>query len=73
MSREDNIELDGVVLDEAAGGHFRVKIVESDREVLAKLSGKMRHNKIKVVIGDKVRVAFSPYDSSMGLIVFRTK
>jgi translation initiation factor IF-1 len=72
MSRDSHIEFEGTVVDINAGGNFIVQL-ETGVQVNAKLSGKMRHNKIKVVLGDKVRVAFSPYDSSRGLIVFRSK
>lgn len=72
MPREDHLELDGVVLDACGGGKYRIQL-DVGREVLAQLNGKMRRHHIRVIPGDKVRVAVSPYDTSHGFIVFRTK
>jgi translation initiation factor IF-1 len=54
------------------GGNFRVE-VEGGHNVLAQLAGNMRRNRIRVVLGDQVTVAVSPYDPTRGLIVFREK
>jgi len=51
---------------------FKVKLSD-DREVLARLSGKMRIYHIRVLVGDKVKVELSPYDQTKGRIVFRNK
>ena len=51
---------------------FKVKLNEGD-EILARLSGKMRINHIRVLVGDKVRVEMSPCDKTKGRIVFREK
>jgi translation initiation factor IF-1 len=72
MSKEDHIQLEGRVVQCGAGGIFRVK-TENGHEVVARLSGKMRQNKIRVVLGDEVIVGVSPYDPSKGLINFRKK
>jgi len=72
MSREDQIEVDGIVKEVLQGGMFRV-ILENGHEVLAYTSGKMRKNFIRIVTGDKVRVALSPYDLTKGRVIFRTK
>ena len=56
----------------AAGGNFRVS-TDSGHEVLAQLAGRMRRNRIRVVLGDRVTVAVSPYDPTRGLIVYRAK
>ena len=72
MSREDHVQLEGEVVLVAAGGNFRVKC-DGGHEVLAQLAGRMRRNRIRVVLGDRVTVAVSPYDPSRGLIVFRAK
>ena len=75
MSKQEHIELDGEII-EAGRGIFRVRC-ESERGdehiVLAKLSGKMRKNRIRVVLGDKVTVNVSPYDASRGMITFRKR
>ena len=72
MTREDIIELEGVVLKTLPNATFRVKL-ENDHEVMAHISGKMRMHYIKILPGDKVTVQFSPYDLNRGRIVYRTK
>ena len=62
---------EGVVEEPLKGALFRVRLDEDGREVLAHLSGKMRIHYIKVVLGDRVRVEFSPYDQSRGRIIER--
>ena len=54
------------------GGNFRID-VHGGHSVLAHLAGRMRRNRIRVVLGDRVTVAVSPYDPTRGLIVFRAK
>jgi len=56
----------------AKGGHFRVRC-DNDHQVLAKLAGKMRRRRIRVVLGDRVTVAVSPYDPTRGFIVYRVR
>jgi len=74
MSKDDAIELEGVVTKVEAGGMFRVELTEQEgHEVLAHLSGKMRKFRIRIVTGDKVTVAVSPYDLSRGRIVYRAR
>jgi translation initiation factor IF-1 len=64
--------MDGTIAEVLAGGNFIVS-VEGGHKVLAHLAGRMRRNHIRVVLGDHVTVAVSPYDPSRGLIVFRSK
>jgi translation initiation factor IF-1 len=54
------------------GGVFKVE-TENGHVINAKLGGKMRRFKIKIVLGDEVTVAVSPYDASRGIITFRKK
>lgn len=72
MGKDDHIEFDGVVTEVLTGGVFRVKVAE-DHSVIAHLAGKMRKFRIKVVLGDRVTVAVSPYDPTRGRIVFRVR
>ena len=72
MSREDHIEVDGIIKEVLQGGMFRVTL-ENGHEVLAYTSGKMRKHFIRIVLGDKVRVALSPYDLTKGRVIFRSK
>lgn len=70
MPREDHIEMDGVVID-SCGGKFRVDLKNGSSPVIAQLNGRMRQNRIRVIAGDTVKVALSPYDLTRGLIVYR--
>lgn len=72
MSREDQIEMDGTVKEVLQGGMFRITL-ENKHEIIAYTSGKMRKHFIRIVLGDKVRVALSPYDLTKGRVIFRTK
>ena len=72
MSRDDHIEFEGKVDEVLAGGLFKVTL-DSGLTVLAHLAGKMRKYRIRIVLGDRVRVAVSPYDPSRGRIVYRVK
>jgi translation initiation factor IF-1 len=67
----DRIELEGVVTD-SCKGKFTVKITDT-HSVLAVLSGKIRQNEIKILLGDKVRVEVSEYDTNQGRIVSRMR
>jgi len=55
-----------------AGGQFEIT-TDAGAIVRAQLSGRMRRNRIRVILGDKVTVALSPYDLSHGLITYRHK
>jgi translation initiation factor IF-1 len=60
------------VAEVLVGGYFRID-VQGGHSVLAHLAGRMRRNRIRVVLGDTVTVSVSPYDPSRGLITFRSK
>jgi translation initiation factor IF-1 len=70
--RDDHVKLDGVVTQVFAGGQFEVK-TDAGAVVRARLCGRMRKYRIRVILGDRVTVALSPYDLSHGMIVFRAK
>lgn len=72
MGKDDAIEFTGTVAEVLAGGLFRVDVSQG-HSVLAHLSGKMRKFRIRIVLGDQVTVAVSPYDPTRGRIVFREK
>lgn len=71
MSERDRLELDGVVTD-ANKGKFKVQTT-GDVVVLCSLSGKIRMNSVRILVGDKVTVEVSPYDMTQGRIVYRHK
>jgi translation initiation factor IF-1 len=68
--REDEILLEGVVLEALPNTMFKVRF-DNGHEALSYLGGKMRTNRIRVLPGDRVRVALSAYDLNRGRIVFR--
>jgi len=72
MAKEDLIEFDGKVVDVLPNSMFRVEL-ENGHVVLAHISGKMRKNHIKVLLGDKVKVEMTPYDLTKGRISSRLK
>ena len=72
LSKEDVIEVEGVVTDALPNAMFKVEL-ENGHEVLAHVSGKLRMNYIRIVPGDKVKLEMSPYDLSKGRITWRVK
>ena len=65
MSKQDNIKMDGNVIEALPNASFKVEL-ENGHEVLCSLAGKMRMHYIKVIPGDKVEVELSPYDLNRG-------
>ncbi len=63
--------MEGTVTDVLPNAMFRVKIDGMEKEVMGIISGKMRMNTIKILLGDRVEMEFSPYDLSKGRIVRR--
>jgi translation initiation factor IF-1 len=72
MAKEDLIEFTGVVIELLPNATFRVKL-DNDHVILAHTSGKMRKNRIRVLMGDKVTIEMTPYDLTKGRITFRQK
>lgn len=72
MAKQASIEQDGVIKEALSNAMFRVEL-ENGHIITAHISGKMRMYYIKILPGDKVRVAMSPYDLSKGRITFRYK
>ncbi|QJC38337.1 translation initiation factor IF-1 [Enterobacteriaceae endosymbiont of Donacia marginata] len=72
MSKEENIEMQGVVLNTLPNTIFHVKL-ENGHIITAHISGKMRKNYIRILTGDKVTVELTPYDLQKGRIIFRSR
>lgn len=70
MSKEDFIEFEGVITELLPEGRFRVKL-DNDHMVLAYTAGRMKRNKIRSLVGDRVTVEMTPYDLDKGRITFR--
>lgn len=69
--KEEGIEVEGVVVENLPNARFRVKLDDSEIEVLAHISGKMRMHYIKILPGDKVKLEMSPYDLTKARITYR--
>ena len=72
MSKEDVIEVEGVVVESLPNTTFKVELANG-HQILAHISGKLRMNYIKILPGDKVKVELSPYDLNRGRITWRAK
>ena len=72
MSKQDAIEVDGVITEALSNAMFRVQL-ENGPLIIATISGKMRMHYIKILAGDRVKAEMSPYDRTRGRISFRYK
>ena len=72
VAKEEAIEVEGIVKESLPNTMFRVEL-KNGHLILAHLSGKMRKHYIRIVPGDKVRVALSPYDLTRGRIIYRER
>ncbi len=72
MAKEDMISLEGRIEEVLPNAMFRVRL-EQGSAVLGFISGKMRQNRIQILLGDRVRVEMSPYDLTKCRIVYRSK
>jgi translation initiation factor IF-1 len=72
MARDDLAKVEGVVSDVLSGDLFAVTL-KGGKVVQAKLSGRLRKLRIRVIAGDQVTVGMSPYDLTHGLIVGRQR
>lgn len=70
--RDDHVKLEGTISQVFAGGQFEVT-TDAGAVVRAQLCGRMRKFRIRVILGDRVTVALSPYDLTHGMIVYRAK
>lgn len=72
MAQSENLIITGTIVQVIPGGDFKVKL-ENDHVLHCHVSGKVRKNYIKLVMGDLVTVEVSPYDLTKGRIVYRGK
>ena len=72
MAKEELIQFDGIVLELLPNAMFRIKL-ENDHEILGHTSGRMRKNRIRVLVGDWVTVEMTPYDLTKGRVIHRHK
>ena len=72
MSKQNVIEQTGTIIENLSNSMFRVEL-ENGVVILCHISGKIRINNIRLMVGDKVKVEMSPYDVTKGRIVLRMK
>lgn len=72
MAKDDLIKMTGTIDECLPGAMFRVKLNEN-HIILATLSGRLRQNNIRILLGDSVDIEMSPYDLKRGRIVYRNK
>ncbi len=72
MAKQAAIEQDGTIVEALSNAMFRVEL-ENGHQILATVSGKIRKNYIRILVGDRVTVELSPYDSTRGRITYRFK
>ncbi len=73
MAKDDLIPAEGTIIDKQPNAFFKVQLENTQHVVLAVISGKMRKNRIRILVGDRVSVEMSPYDLSRGRITYRYK
>jgi translation initiation factor IF-1 len=71
MSKDDLLELTGQVTEVLPGNMYRVQLDDNQHVILAYLGGRLKQHKIKIILGDKVRVEVSTYDLSKGRVTYR--
>jgi translation initiation factor IF-1 len=72
MAKEDQIEMEGTVIETLPNTMFRVEL-ENGHVVTAHISGKMRKHYIRILTGDTVTVEMTPYDLTKGRITYRAR
>lgn len=71
MSKDDIIELVGKVDEVLPGNMYRVKVENMPNLLLCYMGGRLKQNKIKIILGDNVKVEVSPYDLTKGRVIYR--
>ncbi len=72
MAKEELVEFTGSVKEVLPNAMYRV-VLENGHTILAHTSGRMKQNRIRIIVGDDVTVEMTPYDLSKGRIIFRSK
>lgn len=71
MAKSDLIEMEGTVQEVLPNNMYRVVLEKNNHEILCYLGGRLKQNKIKIILGDSVRIELSPYDLTRGRITYR--
>ena len=70
MSKEEILEYEGKVVELLPQANFKI-LLDNGHEIKAVISGKLRKNRIRILTGDRVKVAISPYDLTRGRVTYR--
>jgi translation initiation factor IF-1 len=71
LAKEEAFKMEGHVTEVLPNATFRVRIEGTENIVMGVISGRMRQNNIKILLGDRVEIEFSPYDVTRGRITRR--
>lgn len=71
--RDDCLEFDGIIEEALPAAMFKVKVAENNNIVLCTLAGKLRKNRIRILVGDRVKIQVSIYDLTRGRVTWRLK
>lgn len=72
MSKKSELlEVVGIIEEVLPNSTFRVKLENIEQRVLCYMGGRLKQNKIKVILGDSVKIEMSPYDLTKGRITYR--
>jgi len=71
MAKDDIIELTGQVEEVLPGNMFRVKVANMSSVLLCYMGGKLKQHKIRIILGDNVKIEVSPYDLTKGRVTYR--
>lgn len=67
----DLLELEGSVTEVLPNSTFRVEIDDTEHQIICYMGGRLKQHKIKVILGDRVKVEVSPYDLTKGRVTYR--
>lgn len=71
MAKDGLLEVEGTVIEVLPNNTFRVKLQDLNSEIVCYTNGRLRQNKIKIIMGDRVRLEMSVYDLTKGRITYR--
>jgi translation initiation factor IF-1 len=71
MAKEDVIELTGTVAEVLPGSMYRIKVDNLPNTLTCYTGGKLKQHKIKIILGDRVKIEISPYDMTKGRVTYR--
>jgi len=71
MSKDDLIELTGTVEEVLPGSMFRVRVENMPNTIICYTGGKLKQHKIKIILGDQVKIELSAYDLTKGRVTYR--